>query len=161
MAISEAVSLVLQASVIGGNGEIYVLNMGEPIKIVGLAKMLLRLSGKSEAEIPIHYTGLRPGEKLYEELFYGDEEMAPTSIDGLRMAKGRIVSWPKLKIQLQQLAKLLDADAGSIRQKVKEIVPEYQQPGVMDAPNKEAFAVLLAAKGQTQIGPLAMDTQIN
>ena len=161
MAISEAVSLVLQASVIGGNGEIYVLNMGEPIKIVDLAKMLLRLSGKSEAEIPIHYTGLRPGEKLYEELFYGDEEMVPTSIDGLRMAKGRIVNWPNLKIQLQQLTKLLDGSAVSIRQKVKEIIPEYQQPRMMDTPNKEAFTVLLAAKGLEQINPLAIDTQVN
>lgn len=161
MAISEAVSLVLQASVIGGDGEIYVLNMGEPIKIVDLAKMLLRLSGKSEAEIPIHYTGLRPGEKLYEELFYGDEEMAPTSIDGLRMAKGRIVNWPKLKIQLQQLTKLLDGSAVSIRQKVKEIVPEYQQPGMMDTPNKEASTVLLAAKGLEQINPLEIGSQVN
>ncbi|HUY80271.1 MAG TPA: nucleoside-diphosphate sugar epimerase/dehydratase [Acidobacteriaceae bacterium] len=163
MAISEAVSLVLQASVIGGHGEIYVLNMGEPIKIVDLAEMLLRLSGKSETEIPIQYTGLRPGEKLYEELFYCDEEMAPTSIDGLRMAKGRTMNWPILNSQLHQLAELLDGSVASIRQKVKEIIPEYQQPGVMDIPNKEAVTVPLAqwAKDQKQIGPLAIDTQIN
>ncbi len=161
MAISEAVSLVLQASVLGGDGEIYVLNMGEPIKIVDLAKMLMRLTGKSEANIPIHYTGLRPGEKLYEELFYDDEGMVPTSIDGLRVAKGRIVSWPKLKTQLQQLAKLLDAGAVSIRQKVKEIVPEYQQPGMMDTPNKKAFTVLLAAKSQEQINPVELGGRVN
>jgi len=74
-------------------------------------------------------------------LFYGDEGKVPTSIDGLRMAKGRIVNWPILNSQLHQLAELLDGSVASIRQKVKEIVPEYQQPGVMDIPNKEAVTV--------------------
>jgi len=161
MAISEAVSLVLQASVLGGKGEIYVLNMGEPIKIVDLARMLLRLSGKSETDIPIHYTGLRPGEKLYEELFYDDERMLPTPIDGLCMAKGRSVTWPTLRSQLHELAEALDGSAISIRQKVKEIVPEYQQPYTKGAQNKEAMTVLQAAKGREQIGPFELGSQVN
>lgn len=117
--------------------------------------------GQSEADIPIQYTGLRPGEKLYEELFYDDEGMVPTSIDGLRMAKGRVVNWPKLKIQLQQLTKLLDGSAVSIRQKVKEVIPEYQQPGTEEPQIKEALTVLLAAKGLGQINPLELDSQVN
>jgi FlaA1/EpsC-like NDP-sugar epimerase len=161
MATSEAVSLVLQASVIGGNGEIYVLNMGEPIKIVDLARMLLRLSGKSETDIPIHYTGLRPGEKLYEELFYEDEEMVPTSIDGLRTAKGRSVTWPTLRSQLHELAEALDGSAVSIRQKVKEIVPEYQQPDTETTQNNETLAVLLAAKVSEPVHPFAIGSQVN
>jgi FlaA1/EpsC-like NDP-sugar epimerase len=116
--------------------------------------MLMRLSGKSEAEIPIHYIGLRPGEKLYEELFYGDEGMVPTSIDGLRMANGRSVNWPILNSQLHQLAELLDGSAASIRQKVKEIVPEYQQPHAKGTENKEALAVLLAAKVSEPVHPV-------
>ena len=163
MAISEAVSLVLQASVLGGNGEIYVLNMGEPIKIVDLAKMLMRLSGKSEEDVPIHYTGLRPGEKLFEELFYDDEAMLPTSVDGLRTASGRIVSWTMLSTQLHQLTRLLDENAVWIRQKVKEIVPEYQQPSAKDEEYKESSAILalLASKSNQSVHPFAMDTRVN
>lgn len=145
MAISEAVSLVLQASVIGGKGEIYVLNMGDPIKIVDLARVLMRLSGKSEEEVPIHYTGLRPGEKLYEELFYEDEEMLRTSIDGLRMAHGRNMDWPTLNSHLHQLAALLDDTAASVRQKVKEIVPEYAQPGAEQLHDSKELSPMLAA----------------
>jgi FlaA1/EpsC-like NDP-sugar epimerase len=147
MAISEAVSLVLQASVIGGNGEIYVLDMGEPIKIVDLAKVLLRLSGKSEADIPIRYTGLRAGEKLYEELFYEDERMAMTSINGLCVANGRAASWPILRGQLHELVETLDASSVSIRQKVKEIVPEYRQSYVGTTYYDDPSAVLAHRQG--------------
>lgn len=157
MAISEAVSLVLQASVIGGKGEIYVLNMGDPIKIVDLARVLMRLSGKSEEEVPIHYTGLRPGEKLYEELFYEDEEMLRTSIDGLRMAHGRNMDWPTLNSQLHQLAALLDDTAASVRQKVKEIVPEYAQPGADQVQDSEGFSpVLTAHSSENKAGGFSM-----
>jgi FlaA1/EpsC-like NDP-sugar epimerase len=163
MAISEAVSLVLQASVIGGNGEIYVLNMGEPIKIVELAKMLMRLSGKSEADIPIQYTGLRPGEKLYEELFYEDEGLLQTPIDGLRVARGRVVVWNTLRSQLVQLTRLLDESAVLIRQKVKEIVPEYQQPYALEPETNETSGLLrmLAARSREPVRPLATDIWIN
>src|SRR5262249_35926706 len=73
MTIQEAVSLVLQAGAIGVDGDILVLDMGEPVRIVDLARTLIRLSGKTEKEVEIAFTGLRPGEKLYEELFYADE----------------------------------------------------------------------------------------
>ena len=79
MSIPEAAQLVMQAGFMGDGGEIFVLDMGEPVKIVDLAKDMVRLSGLEENEIKIEYTGLRPGEKLYEELLADDEHTLPTS----------------------------------------------------------------------------------
>ncbi|MDB5896983.1 MAG: polysaccharide biosynthesis protein CapD [Ramlibacter sp.] len=87
MTIPEAAQLVLQAGLMGRSGQIFVLDMGEPVKIVELARMLIRLSGKTEQEVPISYTGLRPGEKLYEELLADDETTEPTPHAKLRIAK--------------------------------------------------------------------------
>ncbi|MRD47727.1 NAD-dependent epimerase/dehydratase family protein [Caenimonas koreensis DSM 17982] len=87
MTIPEAAQLVLQAGLMGRSGQIFVLDMGEPVKIVELARMLIRLSGRTEQEIPITYTGLRPGEKLFEELLADDETTQPTPHPKLRIAK--------------------------------------------------------------------------
>ncbi len=86
MTIPEAALLVLQAGLMGESGQIFVLDMGEPVKIVDLAKMMVRLSGKTEQEIPIHFTGLRPGEKLFEELLADDETTQATPHPKLRIA---------------------------------------------------------------------------
>lgn len=87
MTIPEAAQLVLQAGLMGKSGQIYVLDMGEPVKIADLARMMIRLSGKTEQDVPLAFTGLRPGEKLFEELLADDETSEPTPHPKLRIAK--------------------------------------------------------------------------
>jgi FlaA1/EpsC-like NDP-sugar epimerase len=89
MTIPEACQLIMQAAVIGEGGEIFVLDMGEPIKIRYLAEQMIRLSGREPGkDIPIQYIGLRPGEKLYEELFYDSEDLLPTRHPKIHVARG-------------------------------------------------------------------------
>ncbi|MCU0927315.1 MAG: polysaccharide biosynthesis protein, partial [Hydrogenophaga sp.] len=88
MTIPEAAQLVLQAGLMGQTRQIFVLDMGEPVKIVELARLLIRLSGQTEQDVPITFTGLRPGEKLFEELLASDETTEPTPHPKLRVAKG-------------------------------------------------------------------------
>jgi FlaA1/EpsC-like NDP-sugar epimerase len=90
MSIPEAAQLVLQAGLMGEGGEIFVLDMGEPVRIAELAKLMIRLSGADVDRIRIEYTGLRPGEKLYEELLADDESTLPTPHPKLRVAKARM-----------------------------------------------------------------------
>jgi FlaA1/EpsC-like NDP-sugar epimerase len=95
MSIPEAAQLVMQAGLMGKGGEIFVLDMGEPVKIADLAADMVRLSGFSTDEIKIEYVGLRPGEKLYEELLADDEHTMPTPHEKLRIAQARTadISW--------------------------------------------------------------------
>jgi FlaA1/EpsC-like NDP-sugar epimerase len=130
MTIREAVSLVLQAFTIGAHGDILVLDMGEPIKIVSLAHSLIRLSGKSEEEVSIRFTGLREGEKLEEELFYEDERPLPTSCTKIHRTRGPHRQWKDLQQQLEELRLSLTVDGPApVRAKIQEIVPEYSYPG--------------------------------
>jgi len=103
MSIPEAAQLVLQAGLMGKGGEIYVLDMGEPVKIVDLAKALVRLSGFGEDDIKITYTGLRPGEKLYEEVLTDAETTLPTPHPKLRVAKASPHSNGALIEQIERL----------------------------------------------------------
>jgi FlaA1/EpsC-like NDP-sugar epimerase len=87
MSIPEAAQLVLQAASMGRGGEVFLLDMGKPVRIVDLARDMIRLSGMDENEIQIAFTGLRPGEKLYEELLGSDEESSPTRHPKLRIVR--------------------------------------------------------------------------
>ena len=129
MTIPEAAQLVLQAGLMGRSGQIFVLDMGEPMKIVELARMLIRLSGKTEQDVPISYSGLRPGEKLYEELLADDETTEPTPHPKLRVAKtsgqqvldiDSVVSW---------IAAAGPAPSSALlREWLRGQVPEYSAP---------------------------------
>ena len=126
MTTHEAVSLVLQAFTIGRDGDILVLEMGIPVRILDMARTLIHLSGKSEALVPIEFTGLRPGEKLEEELFYHHERILPTSCDKIKQTSGSSRDWTLLCAQLGELRASLTVDgAAPIRAKIKQIVPEY------------------------------------
>jgi FlaA1/EpsC-like NDP-sugar epimerase len=126
MTIPEAVSLVLQAFAVGKHGEILVLDMGEPMRIVDLARTLIRLCGKTEDDVQIMYTGLRKGEKLHEELFYASESASQTECDKLMRTSGKLMAWPILQGHLRELDGMVYSGNDSlIRRKLKDIVPEY------------------------------------
>ncbi|MBN3960630.1 nucleoside-diphosphate sugar epimerase/dehydratase [Nostoc sp. NMS8] len=129
MTIPEAVQLVLQAVVLGRSGEVLMLNMGKPVKIVDLAKELIRLSGyEVDKDIKITFTGLRPGEKLFEELFIEGEEYEPTQHDKLLVVKNasRIIP-DNINVILEALCKAADKnDGNSIMFLLEQIVPGYR-----------------------------------
>jgi FlaA1/EpsC-like NDP-sugar epimerase len=129
MTIPEACKLILQAAAFGEGGEIFVLDMGTPIKIVDMARDLIRRSGfKPDVDIEIKEIGLRPGEKLYEELITEGEGIVRSPHEKIFVLKGennQELSWLNQRIEeLVQLA--IDQDASGIKSKLKEIVPEYQ-----------------------------------
>ncbi|MGZ8967514.1 MAG: polysaccharide biosynthesis protein, partial [Gallionella sp.] len=125
MSIPEAAQLVLQAGLMGQGGEIFVLDMGEPVKIVDLAKELVRLSGMNEDDIKIEYSGLRPGEKLYEELLADDETTLPTPHPKLFIAQAVQCDMAWLERLLLWAAASTKADT-QVRADLTQWVPEYQ-----------------------------------
>jgi FlaA1/EpsC-like NDP-sugar epimerase len=136
MTIPEAAQLVLQASVMGKGGEIFVLEMGEPIKIVDLAMNLTRLSGFDPGrDIEIVYTGLRPGEKLCEELMLEGEDVKPTPHKKIRVLNGGQVEFREIQQWLDRLSEAVEAkNVYSLVRTLKEIVPEY-------CPSKEMLSL--------------------
>ena len=128
MTIPEAVSLVLQAGAYAKGGEIFVLDMGKPVKILDLAKNLIRLSGyKVDEDIKIEFTGLRPGEKLYEELLMDEEGLQSTDNELIHIGKPIEIDEEKFFKQLKQLKEMAQDENGDIRNMIKEIVPTYVQ----------------------------------
>jgi len=126
MTTREAVSLVLQAFAIGNHGDTLVLDMGSPVLILELAKTLIRLSGRTEQEVGIQFTGLRDGEKLFEDLSYPNEEIHSTSSPKIRQIRGAPHRWRDLERKLDELRiSLSTRGPAGIREKMKEIVPEY------------------------------------
>ncbi|VFR50031.1 UDP-N-acetylglucosamine 4,6-dehydratase [plant metagenome] len=125
MSIPEAAQLVLQAAAMGKGGEIFVLDMGEPVRIVDLARNMIRLSGFSEEEIHVEFTGLRPGEKLYEELLADSEETLETPHAKLRIARSRTVPADFFEENLAWLGQQGPVPDDEVRAQLQRWMPEY------------------------------------
>ncbi len=132
MTIREAVELILQASALrrhghAEEGKIYVLDMGEPVKIVDLARQMIRLAGMTpDEDIAIEFTGIRPGEKLYEEIFHGAEPPVPTEADGILIASPRLADHDELSGTIDALKIAAQSgDEEALKALISEVVPEY------------------------------------
>jgi FlaA1/EpsC-like NDP-sugar epimerase len=125
MTIREACQLILQASKMGSGGEIYVLDMGEPVKINYLAEQMIRLSGLiPNKDVNIEYSGLRPGEKMYEELFYGDEKREKTSHNKIFLAKHSVADPKDIDNKINQIISAIDEfDNDKLKMALKILVP--------------------------------------
>ena len=131
MSIPEAARLVLQAGAIGESGQVLVLDMGEPVKIVDLARDLIRMAGHTPQEITIEFTGLRPGEKLYEELLADADDTLPTVVPQLRVA--RLAGQPGQAARAADLVAWADTAAvgssdAAVRSRLQALVTEYREP---------------------------------
>ncbi|WP_256361531.1 UDP-N-acetylglucosamine 4,6-dehydratase family protein [Methylomonas koyamae] len=128
MTIPEACQLIMQAETIGRGGEVFVLDMGEPVKISYLAEQMIRLSGKRPGtDIKIEYVGLRPGEKLYEELFHEQEQLLPTGHEKLRLAKARIYDSAEWSRQIEGLQQACACrDSAALLADLQRLVPEFE-----------------------------------
>ena len=125
MTIREACQLILQASQMGKGGEIYVLDMGEPVTINYLAEQMIRLSGLTpNKEISIEYIGLRPGEKMYEELFYGNERREKTAHNKILLAKHSVINFKDFEIKINEIIDSIEEfDNDKLKDLLKNIVP--------------------------------------
>lgn len=139
MSIPEAAQLVLQAGAMGRGGEIFVMDMGEPVRVLDLARSMIRLAGRSEREVPIHITGLRPGEKLFEELLADGETTRATHHPKLRIARAEMVSPELMGFLLPWLRQSRYLSPAEVRRELRRWVPEYvpAQPLTLEAPGTE------------------------
>jgi FlaA1/EpsC-like NDP-sugar epimerase len=154
MTIPEAARLVLQAAAVGASGQVMVLDMGEPVKIVDLARDLIRLAGHTPEEIAIEFTGLRPGEKLYEELLADDDASLPTPVPRLRVAR---MAGAATAEELQRWiaeAEAARGDERAARALLVRWVPEYR-PAAAVQPVAEPVLATPRATSQSQSSPAA------
>jgi FlaA1/EpsC-like NDP-sugar epimerase len=128
MTIPEAVSLILQAATIGHGGEIFVLDMGKPVKIKSLAEQMIRLAGFTpNKDIDIVYTGLRPGEKLFEELFHEAEALQGTKHPKIMLSNAREVDWDEVQVHLKEIKEAcLKRDVPALIKLLQQLVPEFK-----------------------------------
>jgi FlaA1/EpsC-like NDP-sugar epimerase len=133
MTIPEASQLVLQAATQGEGGEVFILDMGEPVKIVDLARDMIRLSGLTEDDVKIVFTGLRPGEKLYEELSLDEEEVDTTRHKKIFVAGKGAPPFEEIEADFDALiAAGEQGDALEVRRSLKRLIPSYKQPKIPD-----------------------------
>ena len=127
MTIPESCQLILQAAVLGKGGEIFALDMGEPVKIAYLAEQMIRLAGKQPGrDIEIVFSGLRAGEKLFEELFHELENYQATAHAKIFLAQPRSMSWDLLSQLLQQAQQAVaDYDEAALRRILDQLLPEF------------------------------------
>ena len=126
MTISEAARLVIQAGGMAHGGEIFILDMGEPVKILDLAKSLITLSGyKVGQDIRIEFSGLRPGEKMYEELLMNEENTLPTKLKGIMISTGKDVGYEEVEHKLEQLRHVLTQSDKQALRVLQAAVPTY------------------------------------
>jgi FlaA1/EpsC-like NDP-sugar epimerase len=136
MTIPEAAQLVIQAGTMAQGGDVCVLDMGQPVKIMDLARRMIQLSGLTiqdesnpEGDIAIEVTGLRPGEKLYEELLIGNNP-SPTDHPLIMKSHEAFIEWPVLELKLRSLEDALSVNnVGLVRQLLQDLLPEYSPTG--------------------------------
>ena len=132
MTIPEAVSLVLQASVYASGGEIFVLDMGEPVKILELAENMIHLMGyEPYKDIDIKFTGLRPGEKLYEELLMNEEGLKDTPNKMIHIGRPIDMDYDEFRRSIKVLGELSNDDSETIKKTVAGLVPTYNPKNVV------------------------------
>ena len=149
MTIPEAVQLIIQAGAIGGRGQIYVLDMGEPVKIVDLAETMIRLSGKEPGkEVAIEFVGARPGEKLHEELWSDDESVTPSDHEAINLVTRPPIDGHWLEDELDELARLVEAG------ETLELVGSMSQ--IVSSPRRES--VLESEAGAAEATPASSES---
>jgi FlaA1/EpsC-like NDP-sugar epimerase len=153
MTIPEASQLVLQAGSMGKGGEIFLLDMGESVRIVDLAEELIRLSGlKPYEDIPIVFTGLRPGEKLFEELLIDGEGVKPTAHEKILVAEARAVDLPLVQRHMGELAFCVyRGNDDLVIQKLRGIVPEYRPKGRPEKGKVRLHPAVLAGSNRLHV----------
>jgi FlaA1/EpsC-like NDP-sugar epimerase len=154
MTIPEASQLVLQAAASGQGGEVFVLDMGEPVNIVDLARDLIRLSGARPEDIAIVYTGVRPGEKAFEELHSNSEHLLPSEHPKIWVVEGPPVDLPETKDAIATVSAVLREPDDVIRRVLRDVVLQSRE-----APDACAFGVTLLATDQEVNGDLAVTGQ--
>ncbi len=141
MTIPEASQLVLQASTLGRGGEIFVLDMGDPVKISDLARNLILLSGlRPNDDIEIQYTGMRPGEKLFEELHLHDENTVPAGHEKIKAFAGQSLSYTEAENLVENLKDICEErNLGRLVLAIKKLVPDY-------SPSQELLEQMIASR---------------
>jgi FlaA1/EpsC-like NDP-sugar epimerase len=153
MTIPEASQLVLQAGAQGRGGEIFVLDMGAPVKVLDLARDLIRLSGLEDSgEIEIIFTGVRPGEKLSEELYTTDEQPLPTSHPKILRARHRLGSLAQIRQGLADLARAVDSHPEAVIAALMRLIPEFDHDWVTHPPSLQEPAGSSCAEARNGVG---------